>query len=53
VGCTSGEGEVARKGDRTVNMVQKMCTRACKCKMIYIELLQESQEGEKGERQRD
>jgi hypothetical protein len=28
----SGKGEVAGKGDRRVNIVQKMCTHICKCK---------------------
>jgi hypothetical protein len=31
-GSTSGRGEVGRRGDRRVNMVQKMCTHTCKCK---------------------
>jgi hypothetical protein len=29
---TSGAEEVAGKGSRRVNMVQKMCTHVCKCK---------------------
>jgi hypothetical protein len=28
---TSGRREVAEKGDRRVNTVQKLCTYACKC----------------------
>jgi hypothetical protein len=28
----NGRGEVVGKGFRRVNMVQKMCTHACKCK---------------------
>jgi hypothetical protein len=29
---TSGRGEVLGKGDRRVNMLQKMCTHVSKCK---------------------
>jgi hypothetical protein len=29
---TSGRREVAEKGGRRMNMVQKMCTHVCKCK---------------------
>jgi hypothetical protein len=29
---SSGSGEVAGKGNRKVNMVQKVCIHACKCK---------------------
>jgi hypothetical protein len=29
---TSGRGQVVGKGGRRANSVQKMCTRACKCK---------------------
>jgi hypothetical protein len=31
-GCYSGTGEVAGDGCKRVNMVQILCTHACKCK---------------------
>jgi hypothetical protein len=34
---TSGRGEVMGKGIRRMNMVKKMCTHVCKCKMIPVE----------------
>jgi hypothetical protein len=36
---------VAGKEGRRVNMLQKMCTHACKCKTLWLKL---SQEWEKG-----
>jgi hypothetical protein len=48
---TSERGKVMEKAGRMVNMVQKMCIHACKCKMIAVETIPgiwgERDEGEK------